>query len=96
MIALTREDDTLTLVSDDRYGENAAIEDALKAAAPELLEAYMSTPVSPDGVLRFNVERADWRGLLDAIEELGSKSGAVDPDELMGVERLAAMAVEEL
>ncbi len=96
MLAITRQDNTLILVSDDANGENAALEDALGAAAPELLEAYTKTAVGDDGLLRFSVDRADWRGLLDAIEELACMSGFVDPDELSAVERVASQAVDEL
>ncbi len=95
MLQITRETaDTFVLVSDDAHAENVALTEAITECAPELLDRWSDTPVGDDGLLRFSVERADWEGLREVLEEL-SCGMIVDPEELAAIEAVVNLAIEE-
>ncbi len=93
MLAMMRSDDMLILVSDDKNGENAFLEEAIGATAPHLLPAYGETKQDEDGLLRFRVGQDDWEALADVIEELSCMSVAVNPNELAAIEDALRVAI---
>lgn len=99
MLTIERREDFLVLISDDANAENAALSEAVGAAAPHMAEAFEQIKVGEDGRLRFAVQRDDWRSLLEVIEELGCMTvgfGGLDinMDELAVVEAEVERAVE--
>ncbi len=95
MLTLMRSDDTLTLVSDDRNGENMHLQEAILASAPHLSRAFMDTATDDDGRLRFVVGKDDWEALADVIEELSCMSVGVNPAELASIEEALQSALNE-
>lgn len=95
MLTITRDgDDTFVLVSDDKNAENITLTEAIEVAAPQLLEAWEDTPAADDGLIRFRVIKADWEGLRDVLEELGSLDG-INPEELAAIEDAVNLALDE-
>lgn len=69
MFQIQRTDgETFTLASDDANGENIVMGEGIDAALPHLLSQFNGTSVNDDGLLLFPVKRADWEGLIDALE----------------------------
>lgn len=96
MLSITRNDDTLILLSDDENAENGFLEEAIDAAAPHLGERFEETKVGEDGLLRFSVGREDWESLADAIEELSCMAASVNPEELAAIEKAIRQALDSL
>lgn len=95
MLTIERREDFLVLISDDANAENAALSEAVGAAAPHMAEAFEQIKVGEDGRLRFAVQRDDWSSLLEVVEEL-SNGWALDMDELLAVETQVELAVESM
>lgn len=82
------DDDTFTLVSDDRNAENVLIGDAISECLPHLLPDFEDSPTDDEGLLRFAVKREDWAGLSDALSHLGIEGmvqGADEAEELVEI-----------
>lgn len=69
MLKAELEGDIITIVTDDRLAENAALADAINDAAPHLLESFEATGME-DGELRWKVERDEWPSLVEVLDAL--------------------------
>lgn len=81
----------VNVISDDRNGENAALDDAINDAAPHLHLDFMATEVV-DGLLTWRVERSEYGSLLEAIDMLEG----VNDDDLLAAEELVEKLHEEV
>lgn len=81
MLKVTRDERSFIVESDDANAENAALEDAIGMAAPQLANDFESTPTDADGVLRWRVQREEWQSLIEVLEAM-QMEGTTNPDEL--------------
>lgn len=96
MLTLERKDDlTFTLVSDDRHGENAGLQEAIMENMTQCLQDFDNTPLDDDGTLRFDVTREHWDDLLNVLEYLGLEAEVPVPnvEEMYDAVREAASSV---
>lgn len=84
-LRVERDERNITIISDDRNAENAALGEALGVTAPHLLPAFDDAPFE-DGELRFIVHQDDWQSLLEALEAMDGEAPGITGASIEQVE----------